>query len=343
MNLGIINAGDPLVDLASKRVIFITAMGFEDRANRIAECLSKTAIQGSIIAIRYMNAKGMNHEAEFRSNFEGNRNWKIREIKYSTAHPHKFEPEFDQSLSLVHISNDDVILVDISAMSKFLILITLLRLWQVQKKVRISITTAVKYAPTKDEFDTTMMKLGENIRDFAGQPSSGVSAILRSNCLTSTRMQGQPTCAVAFTSFNEELIRHAIGTLNPRRLILINGKPPSEMSAWRASATQAIHAKLISEYSVDNPTDAQSGLLVRTTSTLDYRDSLGVLEELHEKYGLHERMIYFATGSKMQTVALAIHKRRHTDVHIEYPTPDSYFFQEYSKGVGSVFWTDVDG
>src|SRR5450830_1095471 len=62
------------------------------------------------------------------------------------------------------------------------------------KGIRLVMTTASRYTPTKNEFDTTMQTHGKNIRVFAGQPSSGVSAILRSSCITSTRMQGQPTC-----------------------------------------------------------------------------------------------------------------------------------------------------
>lgn len=82
-------------------------------------------------------------------------------------------------------------------------------------------------------------------------------------------------------------------------------------------------------------------MLRRTVSTLEYAETVELLESIHEKYGLHERLIYFATGSKMQAVALAIHRQRHADTHIEYPTPDSYYFQEYSREIGGVFWVDL--
>jgi len=130
-------------------------------------------------------------------------------------------------------------------------------------------------------------------------------------------MQGQPSCAIAFTSFNEELIRHAVGTMNPHRLILINGMPPAPENAWRAHATQAIHSRLIDENLQDNPIDRATGLLLRTVSTLHCDETVKLLDRLHQQYGLYERMIYFATGSKMQTVALAIHKFRNEDAHIE--------------------------
>lgn len=335
------NQSDPLTGISSGRLILITAMGFEDRAIEFPRRLATTSSHGVVISIRYVHPKGANREEEFRTLFSGNSDWQLREVKYSSIRAHEFEHSFDKALRSVALTEKDVVVVDISAMSKFLILVTLLRLWQIQKVVRVVITTASKYTPTKEEFNATMEAQGNDVRVFAGQPSSGVSAILRSNCMISTRMQGQPTCAVAFTSFNEELIRHAIGTLNPRRLILINGMPPYKENAWRSMATQTIHSKLVEEYSSDNPVDTESGLLQRTVSTLDYRDTVELLETIHSEYGLYERMIYFATGSKMQAVALAILRHRHSDAHIEYPTPDSYYFQEYSKGIGGIFWMDL--
>ncbi len=43
-----------------------------------------------------------------------------------------------------------------------------------------------------------------------------------------------------------------------------------------------------------------------------------------------------ATGSKMQTVGLFFSKIKHPDIHIEYPTPDSYFVRGISQGVRNV-------
>ena len=331
----------PLTGIGGRRVIFIAAMGFEDRALTFPNELAASDMHGVVIPIRYVHPKGNNHESEFRTLFANNHSWQLNEIKYSISRAHDFEPLFDKTLKAISVSENDVVIVDISAMSKFLILVTLLRLWGHKKDMRLVITTAKTYAPSKNEFVETMNTQGRSVRTIAGQPSTGVAAILRSNCMVSTRMQGQPACAIAFTSFNEELIRHAIGTLNPRRLILINGMPPSPIGKWRASATQAIHSRLIDEYASDNPIDTESGILRHTVSTLLYRETLDLLEALHTKYGLTERMIYFATGSKMQTVALAIHRHHHADVHVEYPTPDSYYFQEYSKGVDKVYWTDI--
>lgn len=321
---------------------FVFAMGFEDRALAIAKIAANVSTVKTAVGIKYVNSKGKNKEVEAEELFSLESK-PLTQINYSSKKAHEFEYKL-RGLCNGPLQEFSEIVVDISAMSKFLILVVIVILLQENKRVRIVFASADKYAPTRDEYDQVVLKFGESrIEYFAGQPSSGISSILRSVCLSSTRMQGQPVCAVAFTSFNEELIRHSVGTLNPHRLILINGIPPKTDFFWRAIATQKIHQKLINEYSEENPVSSESGLLERSVSTLDYRETLNELLKIRERFGTYERIIYFATGSKMQTVALALLKAAFKDVHIEYPTPDSYYFEEYSNGVGELSSFLIDG
>lgn len=320
---------------SDKDCAFVFAMGFEDRALAIAKIAASVPTVKTVVGIKYVNSKGANKEAEAEKLFSLSAK-PLTQINYSSKKAHEFEYKV-RSLCKGPLKDFTEVFVDISAMSKFLILVVIVVLLQENKRVRIVFASAQKYAPTRDEYNQVVSKFGkERITSFAGQPSSGLSSILRSVCLSSTRMQGQPVCAVAFTSFNEELIRHSVGTLNPHRLILINGIPPNPDFFWRAEATQQIHQKLIDEYSEENPISNQTGLLERSVSTLDYRETFNELLKVRERFGIYERIIYFATGSKMQTVALALLKAAFSDVHIEYPTPDSYYFEEYSNGVGEL-------
>lgn len=320
----------------ARRVLFIGAMGFEDRALHLIGQIASSQVRGLVLAIQYARTDAGNRESEFRASVRASGIMPLTVIRYAAEQAHRFEIDFDRALKKAQLTESDLVVLDVSALSKFLILVCLLRLWSFGVAVKVVLTTAAHYAPTRSDFDRTMELDGGSVRVLAGQPSQGASAILRSSCLISARMQGQPSCAIAFTSFNEELIRHAVGTMNPHRLILINGMPPAPANAWRAYATQEIHSRLIDENLQDNPVDHATGLLVHTVSTLHHAETVELLDRLHREYGLYERMIYFATGSKMQTVALAIHKFRNDDVHIEYPNPNGYFFQEYSCGVGQV-------
>jgi hypothetical protein len=324
-----------------KSSILVFVYGFEDRALNLPEKIFAAETPEFVVGIRYAAAKGKNREVEARaligskvaaSNFH--------EICYDTAKAAQFESALQKTFEKIDRPNN-LVLLDISAASKFLILVCVVVLVKARFRVKIVYSEALEYSPSKAQFDAVYQPKQRIIRAFAGQTNSGMGSILRSACLSSTRMQGQPTCVVAFTSFNEELIRHAIGTINPHRLILINGMPPREEYDWRARATQEIHRNLLEEYPDDNSEDPSTRLLVRTVSTLDYRDSLRTLLKIHAQFSLHERMIFFATGSKMQAVALALLRLRFADVHIEYPTPDSYFFDEYSRGAGACHELDL--
>jgi len=72
---------------------------------------------------------------------------------------------------------------------------------------------------------------------------------------------------------------------------------------------------------------------LKTVNTLDYRETVDQIDNIYRQYGLYERIICAATGTKMQTVGLFISKMMHPDIHIEYPTPDSYFVKGMSRGV----------
>lgn len=328
-------------DLSDKGFAFVFAMGFEERALALPTYAAISPQLRQVVAIKYVQPKGQNKETEAKQLWE-RCNAPVVTLQYSLKKAYEFEYKL---LGLARGTLRDIedIVLDISAMSKFLILVAILVLLRERKRIRIVCTAAAEYAPSRAEYEAVVLKLGDRLTSFAGQPSSGVSEILRSACMSSTRMQGQPVCAVAFTSFNEELIRHCVGSLNPHRLILLNGIPPNPDFMWRAFATQHIHKRLIEEYSDENPISESSGLLNRSISTFDYRETVDELLRIRRRFGTYERLIYFATGSKMQTVGLALLKAAFEDVHIEYPIPDSYFFQEYSKGVGLNTMVIVDG
>jgi hypothetical protein len=143
-------------------------------------------------------------------------------------------------------------------------------------------------------------------------------------------MQGQPTAAMAFMSFNEELIQALLNSVYPARLFMINSKPPR--LKWREEATAWIHEPLLKEWSeADNP--VSDGLPVRTASTLDYRESLAILRELYWDLTVDHRVLLAPTGSKMQTLGCYMLTALHPDVHVEYPTPQG-FLDLYSDGIG---------
>src|SRR5439155_6770889 len=223
---------------------YVGAYGFEERSLGWTE-LQKP--QGKVIErafiFRYGHVKGRNKIRDLRENLGDIGAGHVEDVHYDVWTPHDIEDLYDSHL-IGELSRFDEIIVDITAMTKFLILVSLVKLGVLGKTLRIVYTEAENYAPTIDDFE----KSKEMMSVLARFPNRGFGSIMRARCLSSVRMQGQPVTVVAFTSFNEQLIRHMLGTISPHRLIMINGRPPRPEFRWREHATQEIHKKLVEDF-----------------------------------------------------------------------------------------------
>lgn len=316
----------------SRDRLLIGAYGFEKRSLGWANYqMEQGEILAAALVFRYKRPKGRNRIRELRRALARLGVSVPVDASYDARFPHNIEGIIEEKLSAVSKGRSEVI-VDTSAMTKLLILLCLCKLSNFTGTVRIAYSEGQDYSPTEAEYE----KSKQDMELIAKFPSRGFESIVRMKCLSSIRMQGQPVSMVAFTSFNEQLVRHMLGTINPHRLLFINGHPPRTDYAWRERATQEIQKKLIEEYATDNPID-EAGLLTRVASTLDYRETINRIDDIYRQYATHERIICAATGGKMQTVGLFFSKVAHPDIHIEYPTPDSYFVKGLSTGVRKVY------
>jgi hypothetical protein len=311
--------------------LYVGAYGFEDRS---LGWLEYQTGQGKILdhalMISYKYPKGENRIEASKEALSEICGMKPEKVIYNVRAPYNIENLLLERFEAFFHKVDEIIL-DISAMTKLLILVCLFQLKGFRGKLRIIYSEAEEYAPDEEEYKESKKELGMAARF----PGIGVESIIRLRCLSSIRMQGQPVTMIAFTSFNEQLVRHMLATINPHRLLFINGHPPRKEFAWRERATLEIHKHFVEEYTFDNIVN-DCGLLERTASTLDYKETIERLSEIYKQYGTFERIICAATGSKMQTVGLFFGKIIHPDIHIEYPTPDSYFVKGISRGVRKV-------
>ena len=311
--------------------LFIGAYGFEMRSLGWAKYQRE---QGDILnrslILKYVVSKGRNRIKELRRDLEKIGVSKCIDIPCDIRSPNKVEKSFSEKLEKLLPKVDEVV-IDISALTKLMVLVCLCALSKFKRTVRIVYSEAENYAPTLKEYE----KSKHDMEMIATFPSQGVESIIRMKCLSSIRMQGQPVVMIAFTSFNEQLVRHMLGTINPHRLFFINGRPPRADFSWRIWATHEIHKRLIEEYPADNPF-GKDGLLDREASTLEYVETIDRIDEIYDQLGTHNRIICSATGSKMQTLGLFFSKMKHPDIHIEYPTPDSYFVKRMNEPVRNV-------
>ena len=103
--------------------------------------------------------------------------------------------------------------------------------------------------------------------------------------------------------------------------------PPSPQNQWRQ--------KLIAEINGLNEIQNAERL---TASTLNYNDTLMCLLDIYSRHSGLDRLLISPTGSKMQTVAVAIFRTFVRDVQIVYPTPRGFLRPDgYTLGVGPLY------
>jgi len=223
--------------------------------------------------------------------------------------------------------------IDISSMSKLAILLVLEVCRKLNLDTQIMYSEAESYGPTQTEFHLARER--KEIHRPTLHVFTGVHGVVRVDSLASVAMQGQPTAAIVFMSFNDALTQLLLNTVYPGRLFLINGRPP--VHSWREAATAWVHEEVRREWEEDNllgaPDETGERLPTRVASTLDYRESMTLLLELYWGLSATHRVLLAPSGSKMQTVACYLMKALHPDIHIEYPSPEG-FAPEYSSGTG---------
>ena len=321
--------------LLLKDYVVIAAAGFEDRTLALSKTI-ETQRSHLILAV-YKDWETGNR---IDSLLDSYRDSGIDSNAVTFLDYDRFDPDaFGQDLQTrINQAAQTRVLVDISTMSRLEIMIVLDVCRSSNREISIFYAEAANYGPTEKEYEDARQGLYPRP---SMQVYSGLSGLVRPARLSSVALQGEPTAVIAFMSMNEVLTQALINCTSPSRLFLINGRPPRH--TWRERATAWIHDELRSEWpQSDNPLLTSSdghALPSRSTSTLWYAETVDVLLDLYWSCASEYRIILAPTGSKMQTVASFMVKAIHRDIHIEYPTPES-FLRSYSQGIGQQWRVD---
>jgi len=318
-----------------KHDVLIHAPGFEDRTMSIVKRIRPdSSSRGVLLDYRPFNAKNRLHEVRTGLAMRGVSVSDSDVLVYDRFDPENFEVQLRQNLAGSDVRR---VVVDISTMSKLAILLILTVCRELDVEVTVLYAEAETYGPSEEEFEEARRK--NEIHRPTLQIFTGVHGVVRVTCLGSVAMQGQPTAALVFMSFNDALTQVLLNTVYPSRLFLINGKPP--VHTWREDATAWIHDQVRREWVEDNPLVEKSGSSMpvpgRSVSTLDYRETLSLLIGLYWKLSATHRVLLAPGGSKMQAVGCYLAKALHPDIHVEYPSPEG-FLPEYSSGIAAR-WT----
>ena len=224
------------------------------------------------------------------------------------------------------------VFVDISGMSRLLIVQTLVALLRDQRKlISILYGEAQEYQPSKDEFDR------DNQYDSDGPAlsylSSGIFEIVATPELSSVSMLGEAIRLIAFPSFDPVQLSNLVQELQPTYTEFIHGIPPNQNNRWRTKAIRQLNERTLNE--LHSKTD-------HNASTLDYRETLKILLSIYAQRSMFDRLVVAPTGSKMQAVAVGLFRAVLHDVQIVYPTPQIFTKPEnYTLGLRQLYQLDL--
>lgn len=241
-------------------------------------------------------------------------------IEYNRFDPTVFEQNFAKNISLL-ITDQDEVVVDISAMSKMLIMIIVNVLRDYNNDLRLIYTEPKTWKPSENEYRAAV----EDVKKYGSRialSSIGVFDITRTPRLASVIMQNAPTLLVAFTSSNEQALSALFNEVVPSSALLINAR--SEREPWREEAAIQINQRVLNDFRIYETS-------IDSFELLDYISVFEFLAEIYKTNCYTKRIVVSPTGGKVHAISCALIKACCQDIHVEYPTPESYHFDGYSS------------
>lgn len=317
------------LDSVDHPAAYIGAAGFEDRALAVLERAAETSTGFKyVIGVRYEPIDERNRVEEFTAKAKNLRvpHSQVQWITYDRYDPQAF---LDESGVIQAIANEvSSLVVDISAMSKLLIVALLQSLRHVSCGIEITYAEADVYHPTRDVFAWHKeMVPREKPPEFL---TTDIYRIVTTNSLSSSSMQGYPVLMVAFATFNYRELLALLNEMTPHHLFVLEGKPHEDQDAWRLDAI-----RWVNRHSNDRVLGKQ------TVSTFDYLETIAALESIYQRFHHTHKLIVSPTGSKLQTFGVFVFKQMHPDVQLVYPVTRR-FASEYTSGCRAIWQLSVD-
>ena len=305
----------------------IVCAGFEERAlaawRRICQLADKNF---SIGLITYLPFYSQNQTSSFYDVCR-NTGVSVTEIPYDRRDPSGVGDRVGD-----FVRSFDHVFVDISGMSRLLIIQTLVSLLS-ESHILLTLiySEAEDYPPSREQFHHDQHHHTD--KSLLNYLSSGIFEITMVPELSSISMFGENIRLVAFPSFDPSHLANLVQELQPTYTDMIHGIPPAEENKWRTEAVRFLNRFVLD--SLLQNTDHEA-------STLDYIDTLRILLDIYKQRSMFDRIIIAPTGSKMQAVAVALFRATLYNIPIVYPTPQTFTApDQYTVGVRQIYSLDL--
>jgi hypothetical protein len=265
---------------------------------------------------------------EFARKVFTNLNW----VTYNRFRPEEFTDCIHEISGLMNqISH---VVIDISGMSKMLIMVLLHGLRNIDKPLSIIYARAERYYPLREDFerDRTNEKASNS---FPYYLTTHVYDVVTTTELSSIAMQGAPLVMIAFPNFNYLEVAALLNGISVHKLYLIESINDLKKNQWRLDAIRWINRGLATYI---NP-------IRQEVDASDIPASVRILENIYRNEYITHKIILSPTGGKLQAVASFCLKIMHPDIHIIYPVVKK-FAKEYTEGYldhSEIFFPNFQG
>ena len=298
--------------------MLIIAEGFESRALSWLQMQPSVTLFARTLICRYSPSEKSQYVNMLNTSTLRTETTPIT-IDFNRFDPSPFEAQMKELIES-NINDITEVIIDVSAMSKMLIMIVFNLLRDYEITVRTVYSEPETWGPSEAEY-TLQKKLGQ-LDAAAGLSSTGICNIVRTPKLSSVAMQDSPSILIAFTSTNGRLLSALVRELTPYATLLINATNDREQ--WRTDAALEINSQVIQEYPLYQNQVFSCGLL-------DFRGTFEFLAHIYRDNCYSNRIVIAPIGGKIHAVACAIIRNCCPDIHVEYPTPQSYLSETYSS------------
>lgn len=313
-------------------VTYIGASGFEDRSLETLRLISKSRKKlKNVVGIEYAPFNHKNRKNEFELKMNETASQEKLWMLYDRYEPESFLPSLEKIGKICRES--DATIVDVSSMSKFLIVLLLYSLRNLPKEVKIVYCEADTYHPTKEKFEEEKTDKTGAVPTFL---TSSVYKVVISKSLFGNSIQGMPILLISFPTFNQKETVALLDKFIPEKAVFFEGIPHKEYNKWRLDAVKYINR------------DIEKDVLFRVKetdwrqlSTFDYVETISCLEDVYNQFQASHSYIVAPTGSKFQSVSICFFKQMHPDIHIVYPVTKQ-FAEEYTDGVTGIWEINIE-
>lgn len=354
---------EPWDELINRPIdIFITALGFEDRAvaipKAIACCLSGSATSRhalGVVCCYGTNSQDNEHNRELISTalatFCGN------QVDVDADSPQEIEKFLgDQIMRLVEVRAPVEVVFDISASSGNLILSVMHTLLRYRNSVslRLLYSEPACYFPKREEYDIDPEALVLRACDTGNADSPqeyGVEDVQINELYPGMDGENRPEFVIAVPALRTGRLVRCLQHLSDQPLsapdkyvFWILSEPPASDLKWRQELQRRVVKNTLSSivgFSVNDPLAPQLRTENYTTcSTRDYRSILRrVVEEADRKLGYNLSIVHM--GSKLQAIGISLALNVRDEITACFARPIQYNPSRYSEGLGPMWQLDM--